>query len=182
MKKQMILLMLAVMATALVMASSGAALAADQAKEDASNKASATNNNDLASTSAQKKPELAKGSGNSGTTLFSFNVKAKDTKAKTDIAEGNFKLTKDGTSFVEGNLKCLRTGTTADGSKIANFAGKVTKSNLLPVGLIISFESTDASSGDSLDLTSIGSVACTDPTGGTIPIDLGDIQIRPRSV
>jgi hypothetical protein len=97
-------------------------------------------------TAAKKKKaaEFARGKGTVGSKSFSFNV-IEDNNPATDRASGTFTL-KAGGEFANGKLTCLLTATNS--GKLATFAGKVTKSNALPVGTPLLFVASDESSGD----------------------------------
>jgi hypothetical protein len=125
-----------------------------------------------------KAAEFANGTGTIDTVSFSFNVKAKDNKPSTDSAEGKFSVAGGGI-FVKGNLSCLRTARATDGSRIANSVGKVTDSNVVPVGAFVSFDATDSATGDLANATRVASASCHAPTGGKIPISSGNIVVHP---
>jgi hypothetical protein len=159
---------------------------AQKKKPNASEETTTANNDNEVSTAAKKKKkaaEFARGKGTvstgEGSVSFSFNVVGKDKNPATDKASGTFKL-KQGRLFVEGKLSCLVTATNS--GNIANFAGKVTKSNApeVPARSFASFDATDASSGDALSADfDVASASCHAPTGGRLPLTSGNIVIRP---
>jgi hypothetical protein len=126
------------------------------------------------------KAEYANGTGVVNGVAFTFNVKANDKNASTDSVTGTFKLSRGTEVLASGPLSCLRTGRAPDGSRIANFTGKITDGSLF-VTQYISFDTTDHPlQVDSLNYSfSATAFDCHPPTGSNSLIDDGKIDIHP---
>jgi hypothetical protein len=154
---------------------------ADAQKNNSDKETTAADNANAVDTAAKKKKaaEFARGKGTALGASFSFNVVGKDKDPATDKASGTFKL-KQGGQSAEGKVSCLRTAVDGSG-KIAKFVGKLKKGKLAPRGTLLSFDATDASSGDLIFAKQVFSATCSAPTGGVAPLNSGNIVIRPLS-
>jgi hypothetical protein len=148
----------------------------------AASKKDSTKGKDASALGVSAGPGSAKGKGTQSGSKFKFSAKsAKGADATNNFpAKGKYSLT-EGSVFVKGKVQCLE----VDSVGGANFAGPVTKSNVVPPGFSGEFEALDSGQpkgqGDLFENTfTTNAPTCSAPTGAGSPIQSGNIVVHAK--